>query len=112
MKEAIVRSALFVPGTRPERISKALESGADAVIVDLEDAVAEHLKVEARDNLDAFLEANPKAQVLVRINAPQHAQQVADLALCSRQPGVVAVLLPKAESVAQVELAAACGKPV
>ena len=112
MQEAIVRSALFVPGTRPERIPKALESGADAVIVDLEDAVAEHHKVEARDNLDAFLDANPQARVLVRINAPQHEQQAADLDLCRRQPGVVAILLPKAESVGQVEQATASGKPV
>ena len=107
-----IRSALFVPATRPERIPKALESAADAVIVDLEDAVAEPLKAQARANLDAFLDANPEARVLVRINAPQHEQQARDLQLCRRQPGVVAVLLPKAESAAQVELATACGKPV
>ena len=112
MNRTIIRSALFVPATRPERIAKALESGADAVIVDLEDAVAENLKVQARANLDAFLDANPQARVLVRINAPHHEQQAADLELCRRQPGVVAVVLPKAESAAQVELAAACAKPV
>ena len=112
MNNTTIRSALFVPATRPERIAKALGSGADAVIVDLEDAVADNLKVQARANLDAFLDANPQARVLVRINAPQHEQQAADLALCRRQPGVVAVLLPKAESAAQVELAAACGKPI
>ena len=112
MDQTIVRSALFVPATRPERIAKALGSGADAVIVDLEDAVAENLKAQARANLDAFLDANPQARVLVRINAPEHQQQAADLALCLRQPGVVAVLLPKAQSAAQVEWAAACCKPV
>lgn len=112
MDQTIIRSALFVPATRPERIAKALGSGADAVIVDLEDAVAENLKVQARANLDAFLDANPQARVLVRINAPDHPQQAADLALCGRQPGVVAVLLPKAQSAAQVGLASACGKPV
>ncbi|WP_244248856.1 aldolase/citrate lyase family protein, partial [Pseudomonas aeruginosa] len=48
MNRQIVRSALFVPATRPERIPKALASGADRVIVDLEDAVEEGLKVEAR----------------------------------------------------------------
>lgn len=51
MNSSIIRSALFVPATRPERIPKALASGADAVIVDLEDAVAENLKAEARGNL-------------------------------------------------------------
>ncbi|MCF6761727.1 HpcH/HpaI aldolase/citrate lyase family protein [Pseudomonas fragi] len=112
MDKAIIRSALFVPATRPERIAKALNSGADAVIVDLEDAVAEDLKVQARANLEAFLEANPQARIRVRINAPEHEQQAADLALCQRSPGVVAILLPKAQSAAQVEQAAACGKPV
>ena len=112
MDRSTIRSALFVPATRPERIDKALGSGADAVIVDLEDAVAEHLKVEARSNLQAYLEANPQARILVRINAPAHEQQAADLALCARYPGVVAVLLPKAESAEQVERVAACAKPV
>jgi len=74
MDRSTIRSALFVPATRPERIDKALGSGADAVIVDLEDAVAEHLKVEARSNLQAYLEANPQARILVRINAPAHEQ--------------------------------------
>ena len=70
MPKPLVRSALFVPGSRPERFSKALASGADAVIVDFEDAVEEPLKRQARDNLGAFLTANPAAQVWVRINAP------------------------------------------
>ena len=112
MDNTSIRSALFVPATRPERIPKALQSGADQVIVDLEDAVAEDLKAQARASLDTFLKDNPQARVLVRINAPQHQQQAADIELCRRQPGVVAVLLPKAESAAQVEQAAACGKPV
>ncbi|MGK9064288.1 HpcH/HpaI aldolase/citrate lyase family protein [Stutzerimonas chloritidismutans] len=108
----IIRTALFVPASRPERIPKALAAGADAVIVDLEDAVAEHLKAEARGNLDAFLAATPEARVLVRINAPTHAEQAADLALCARHSGVAGVLLPKVESAVQVALAAACGRPV
>ncbi|WP_193073355.1 HpcH/HpaI aldolase/citrate lyase family protein [Pseudomonas sp. FME51] len=108
----IIRTALFVPATRPERIPKALVSGADAVIVDLEDAVAENLKSEARSNLDAFLAANPEAQVLVRINAPLHAEQKADLEVCRRHAGVIGVLLPKVESADQVAIAAASGKPV
>ncbi|HCS44687.1 MAG TPA: CoA ester lyase, partial [Pseudomonas sp.] len=43
MSRSIVRSALFVPGSRPERFAKALAAGADAVIVDFEDAVEEPL---------------------------------------------------------------------
>ncbi|WP_313025819.1 HpcH/HpaI aldolase/citrate lyase family protein [Pseudomonas lopnurensis] len=112
MNPSIIRTALFVPATRPERIPKALASGADAVIVDLEDAVAESLKAEARASLDAFLQANPDARVLVRINAPLHAGQAEDLALCARHAGVAGVLLPKVESAVQVALAVACGKPV
>lgn len=112
MTSTIIRSALFVPATRPERIPKALASGADVVIVDLEDAVAESLKAEARGHLDAFLASNPQARVLVRTNAPGHAQQAEDLKLCALHPGVIAVLLPKVESAEQVHIAAACGKPV
>lgn len=112
MYQQIIRSALFVPATRPERIAKALASGADAVIVDLEDAVQESLKVEARANLDAFLDGNPEVRLLVRINAPGHAEQAADIDLCRRHAGVVGVLLPKVESAEQVALAAASGKSV
>ncbi|MEE4462598.1 aldolase/citrate lyase family protein, partial [Azotobacter chroococcum] len=78
MHPAPIRSALFVPASRPERIPKALASGADAVIVDLEDAVEEDLKAEARASLDAFLSDHPQARLLVRINAPVHPQQAAD----------------------------------
>ena len=112
MTSNIIRTALFVPATRPERIPKALATGADVVIVDLEDAVAEDLKREARDNLDTFLSENPQARVLVRINAPTHPEQADDLALCARHAGVFAVLLPKVESAVQVTRAAGCGKPV
>ena len=50
-----LRSALFVPANRPERIPKALASGADAVIVDLEDAVAGAANADARRALFAAL---------------------------------------------------------
>lgn len=112
MTTSIIRTALFVPASRPERIAKALAAGADAVIVDLEDAVQESLKVEARANLDAFLSSNPEARLLVRINAPEHAGQAADIELCGRHAGVIGVLLPKVENAAQVARVAACGKPV
>ena len=88
MSKSIVRSALFVPATRPERISKAIATGADRVIVDLEDAVQENLKEQARDNLDAFLSEAPDARILVRVNAPDHWAHVADLDLCRRHAGL------------------------
>lgn len=49
------RSYLFVPGTRPDRFEKALRSGADAVILDLEDAVSVAEKTEAREAVAAWL---------------------------------------------------------
>ncbi|NVZ66505.1 CoA ester lyase [Pseudomonas gingeri] len=112
MSSAIARSALFVPGSRPERFAKALASGADAVIVDFEDAVEEPLKRIARDHLGQFLTANPQARVLVRVNAPDHAEHRADLAFCKQHPGVAGVLLPKVESAAQVQAVADTGKAV
>ena len=81
MPNPLVRSALFVPGSRPERFAKALASGADAVIVDFEDAVEEPLKRQARDNLGAFLQSHPQARVWVRINAPEHAGHFDDCLL-------------------------------
>ncbi|BBH46563.1 HpcH/HpaI aldolase/citrate lyase family protein [Pseudomonas sp. KU43P] len=107
-----VRSALFVPGSRPERFAKALAAGADAVIVDFEDAVEEPLKVQAREHLAAFLQATPQAAVWVRVNAPQHAQHSADLAFCAQHAGVVGLLLPKVENAAQIAVARHGGKPV
>ncbi|MFJ2694330.1 HpcH/HpaI aldolase/citrate lyase family protein [Pseudomonas sp. NPDC087336] len=112
MNTSIVRSALFVPATRPERIPKAVASGADRVIVDLEDAVQENLKEQARDNLDTFLRETPDARILVRVNAPEHRAHMADLELCRRHVGVIGILLPKAESAAQVATAAGTEKPI
>lgn len=109
---SIVRTALFVPGSRPDRFAKALASGADAVVVDFEDAVEASLKAQARDNLEAFLAANPEARVRVRVNAAGAPEQATDLELCRRLPGIIGILLPKAERAMQVRIAASCGKPV
>lgn len=98
------RSYLFVPAQRPERIAKARAAGADAVIADLEDAVAPHAKAAARDALAAHLD--PQQPVLVRINAPQTPWFADDLALCAR-PGVAGVVLPKAETGAALDRVAA-----
>ncbi|MBG6637136.1 CoA ester lyase [Pseudomonas aeruginosa] len=106
-----LRSALFVPGDRPERFAKALASGADAVIVDLEDAVQASAKAQAREHLRAFLDAHSEAGVWVRVNMAGHLEHNDDLELC-RHPGVLGILLPKAESVEQVVNAAAIGKPL
>ncbi|OWV31160.1 HpcH/HpaI aldolase/citrate lyase family protein [Halomonas campaniensis] len=105
------RSFLFVPATRPERITKALASEADMVIVDLEDAVALSEKDKARQLLHDYLAVTPEAKVLVRINStPQELQH--DLALCQEFSNVIGIMLPKAETCQQIEHVARCGKPV
>ncbi|RPH67325.1 MAG: CoA ester lyase [Burkholderiales bacterium] len=88
------RSLLFVPGARPDRFDKALAAGADAVVVDLEDAVAPADKARAREAVSAWLAA--QHAVIVRINGADTAWFTDDLALAGR-PGVAAVMLPKAE---------------
>ncbi|WP_060481649.1 CoA ester lyase [Pseudomonas sp. NBRC 111119] len=112
MPYPIVRSALFVPGSRPDRFAKALAAGADTVIVDFEDAVEEPLKAQALGHLASFLAENPDARVWVRVNAPSHAGHGEDLHFCAQHVGVTTVLLPKVESAAQVAVAARTGKTV
>lgn len=112
MPTSILRSALFVPGSRPERFAKALAAGADAVIVDFEDAVEEALKPRAREHLAHFLQQTDTAQVMVRVNAPGHAEHASDLAFCASHPGVVGVVLPKSETCAQLATACQAGKPL
>lgn len=106
------RTFLFVPASRPERIAKALASGADVVVVDLEDAVAPDDKTTARQSLLAWLDANPAERITVRVNAAQTRWHEDDLRAC-RHSGIAGVMLPKADSAGQVEHARdASGKPV
>lgn len=102
-KPSFVRSALFVPGDRPERFVKALATGADVVIVDLEDAVEDELKAQARENLQHLLSSNPHVEVVVRVNGSDHPEHQADVAFCAGAAQVRAVILPKAQSRTQVE---------
>jgi citrate lyase subunit beta/citryl-CoA lyase len=91
----LARSYLFVPADRPARYAKALASGAEAVIVDLEDAVAPAAKDSARAALAAWLDGGGSG-IAVRINDAASATFASDLALVAR-PGVASVVLPKAE---------------
>lgn len=92
-------SPLFVPADRPERFAKASASGADAVIIDLEDAVAPASKEAAREMLAASL---PAAAVIIRVNAAGTPWHDGDIDLVHRL-GAVGVMLPKAEDPAIVE---------
>ncbi len=96
-----LRSLLFVPGDRPDRMEKALGCGADALILDLEDAVAPAAKPEARRAVAAFVEAHPTASLWVRINPLDGPEADKDLqaVLGARPDGIV---LPKAEGGASV----------
>jgi citrate lyase subunit beta/citryl-CoA lyase len=91
-----VCSYLFVPADRPERFAKALASGAGAVIVDLEDAVAPAAKADARSALAAWLDGPAATPVVMRINAAGTLWFANDLRL-ARHPAVAAVVVPKAE---------------
>jgi len=98
------RSYLFVPGTRPDRFEKALGSGADAVILDLEDAVSVAEKDEAREAVAAWL--SPERPAYVRVNGASTEWFPEDLEAITR-PGLAGVLLPKAEVPDQISEAAA-----
>jgi citrate lyase beta subunit len=99
-----MHSLLFVPGDRPERFAKAAATGAHAVILDLEDAVVPQAKEAARQACAAWLEAGHEA--LVRINSIGTAWHTHDLSLLSL-PGVRGVMMPKAESAADIAAVAA-----
>lgn len=99
------RSYLFVPGNRPERFAKALACGADAVVLDLEDAVAPTAKAEARDAIAQWsLRAaeRDRERIVVRINDAQSTAFAEDLQLL-RDAKISNVMLSKAESAAQVK---------
>jgi citrate lyase subunit beta/citryl-CoA lyase len=107
------RSFLFVPGQRPERFLKALNSGADAVVIDLEDAVPLDAKAHARAAIGQAwnsFDSEQRGRLLVRINPAGTIWYADDLALLGGLPGLAGVMLPKAENPADIAaLASVCG---
>lgn len=104
----LMRSKLFVPGSRPELFVKAAASAADALSFDLEDAVAPGRKAEARGLLAGFLRAPPvplRQIVVVRVNAVGTEHFAADLEAVSC-PVLQMVNLPMVEDPAAVVEAA------
>ena len=108
---AISRTWLFVPGDRPERFDKAAASGADVVIVDLEDAVAPERKGVARVAVREALERG--ARIAVRINATDTAHGDADLEMLSSAPlAPLAIIVAKAETADGLARVATVGVPL
>lgn len=107
----ILRSALYVPATRPELYEKALASAADAVILDLEDAVAAGRKEEARAEVVRLLggggagASRPPKPVFVRVNALGTRHAHADVLAVAALP-VAGLRIPKVEGVEQVRTVA------
>lgn len=111
--------ALYAPADRPERFDKALAAGADAVIIDLEDAVTASRKGYAREQLAVFAEAwstsaGGRPAVQVRVNARGSEWHDDDLAALAALPPEFGIRLPKTQAPADVEhvRAAAPGRGV
>lgn len=108
------RSWLFVPASRPERFEKALTSGADAVIIDLEDAVSKHQKKQARQDIITVIPElingsdRMLASLWIRIGGQVRTNPALyheDIAICARlkQLGVLAgIVIPKVETTLDV----------
>lgn len=95
----MARTFLFVPGSRPDRFEKAVDSGADVVILDLEDAVAPQNKDQARTNVADWLAAGGQAAIRINgIDTPWFEDDLTVLAAAT------AVVLPKVEELHELEL--------
>lgn len=113
----LLRSMLFVPGTRPDRFASAMASGADAIVFDLEDSVDPGRKAEARTAVAAFLSqlSSVPTALFVRINTSGSGWYVQDLESVGGLKSIHGVVLPKTETPAQVTatvLAIASGRVI
>lgn len=106
-----LRSLLFLPATRLERLGKALASGADMVVLDLEDGVGPEDKPAARQALDDLARLDMKAhegRIAVRINSLATADGIRDLAMMlDWQAWPAMLVVPKVEAAAEVRQVAA-----
>lgn len=109
------RSILFVPGYRPDRFGKALAAGADAVCIDLEDAVPPQRKVMAREAVTRFLAEHSARMsrndihaphLIIRINDPDTELGRTDAGVLARIPQPDAFMIPKVRTAAGVRRAA------
>ncbi|GAB3418256.1 HpcH/HpaI aldolase/citrate lyase family protein [Flindersiella endophytica] len=103
---------LYVPGDRPDRFGKALDSPADVVILDLEDAVALPGKALARSAVCEFLSAEQPKPVQVRVNDLRGPLGREDVAALAGLPGLAGVRVPKVESASELAALGELGVPV
>jgi citrate lyase subunit beta/citryl-CoA lyase len=97
-----IRSYLFVPGTRTELVSKAIATGADALVLDLEDSVPQARKEEARASVSAALAGSSDRLTFLRINHPRLGDLEKDLAVLAPHDAQ-AIMVPKVEDVRDLE---------
>jgi len=95
------RTALFVPGNRPDRIDKAVTTAADIVIIDLEDAVPIAEKVTVRPVVKSKLEQHRDHRLMVRVNALDTGLTKDDLAGIVG-PGLDMIMLPKVQTIKDI----------
>jgi citrate lyase subunit beta/citryl-CoA lyase len=98
-----LRSLLFVPGDSERKFARAMECGADALILDLEDSVAASEKAAARAHVAGLIEPNAKRAwtFIVRVNALDTGLTLGDLAAVVK-PGLEALLIPKVDGAADL----------
>src|SRR5260221_12887363 len=99
-----LRSLLFVPGNHPRKVGKVFAVGADAAILDLEDAVAVAEKVAARAAVTAALKSERRCLAFIRVNAMSTEFCHGDLAAVV-EPGLDGIVLPKVEAPWQLQAA-------
>ena len=101
-REKLLRTLLFAPGNHPRKVAKVASFGADAIVLDLEDAVAAAQKDEARLAVRAAVSTYQNTVVMVRVNGYSTGRCVEDLEAIIG-PAVDAVLIPKVEGPAVLE---------
>lgn len=102
MKEIeFIRTALFVPGNRPDRVDKAVTTAADVVIIDLEDAVPHALKAETRPLVREKIIQHNKHNIFVRVNGLETEFINADLDELALK-GLSHIIIPKIERPAHI----------
>lgn len=106
------RSILFVPGDRAERFEKAAGSGADLVVIDLEDAVQPERKTAARDTIYDALAALAYPRFVVRVNALDTDWHEDDVRAMNGLPGLAGFMLPKAQAAGDFAAMREAGVPL